>query len=90
MNTLEETIKNKLSEKPILLMTHLVLGYPSFEVNREVISQMVKNGVDLIEMQIPFTEPMADGPMILKANQESIAKGAKVEECLDFAKEVTA
>ena len=71
-------------------MTHLVLGYPSFEVNREVVSQMVENGVDLIEMQIPFTEPMADGPMILKANQESIAKGAKVEECLDFAKEVTA
>jgi tryptophan synthase alpha chain len=90
MSTLEETIKNKLSEKPILLMTHLVLGYPSFEVNREVISQMVENGVDLIEMQIPFTEPMADGPMILKANQESIAKGAKVGECLEFAKEITA
>ena len=90
MNKLEETIKNKLSEKPILLMTHLVLGYPSFGENREVIRQMVENGVDLIEMQIPFTEPMADGPMILKANQESIAKGAKVEECLEFAKEVTA
>jgi tryptophan synthase alpha chain len=90
MNTLEDTIKNKLSEKPILLMTHLVLGYSSFGENREVIRQMVENGVDLIEMQIPFTEPMADGPMILKANQESIAKGAKVEECLEFAKEVTA
>jgi tryptophan synthase alpha chain len=90
MNKLEEIIKNKLTEKKILLMTHLVLGYPSFEVNREVISQMVENGVDLIEMQIPFTEPMADGPMILKANQESIAKGAKVGECLEFAKEITA
>ncbi len=90
MNRLEEIIKNKLTEKQILLMTHLVLGYPSFEVNREVISQMVENGVDLIEMQIPFTEPMADGPMILKANQESIAKGAKVGECLEFAKEITA
>ncbi|MBW2466279.1 MAG: tryptophan synthase subunit alpha, partial [Deltaproteobacteria bacterium] len=41
MSTLEETIKKKLSEKDILLMTHLVLGYPSFEVNREVIHQMV-------------------------------------------------
>jgi tryptophan synthase alpha chain len=90
MSTLEEIIRNRLQDRKILLMTHLVLGYPSFEVNREVISQMVENGVDLIEMQIPFTEPMADGPMILKANQESIAKGAKVEECLDFAKEVTA
>jgi tryptophan synthase alpha chain len=90
MNKLEETIKNKLSEKKILLMTHLVLGYPSFAVNREVIRQMVENGVDLIEMQIPFSEPVADGPMILKANQESIAKGAKVEQCLEFAAEITA
>jgi tryptophan synthase alpha chain len=90
MNRLEETIKNKLAKKKILLMTHLVLGYPSFEVNREVIGQMVENGVDLIEMQIPFTEPMADGPMILKANQESITKGTKVGECLEFAKEITA
>ena len=90
MSTLEEIIKTRLQDRKILLMTHLVLGYPSFEVNREVIRQMVQNGVDLIEMQIPFSEPVADGPMILKANQESIAKGAKVEQCLEFAGKMTA
>ncbi|MBW2505811.1 MAG: tryptophan synthase subunit alpha [Deltaproteobacteria bacterium] len=90
MPTLENKLRETLSQKQILLMTHLVLGYPSFEVNREVIRQMVENGVDLIELQIPFSEPVADGPMILKANQQSIAQGAKVEECLKFAEEVTA
>ena len=90
MSTLEEIIRTRLQDRKILLMTHLVLGYPSFEVNRKVIRQMVENGVDLIEMQIPFTEPMADGPVLLKANQESIAKGAKIEECLEFAKGITA
>ncbi len=90
MSTLEETIRTRLQDSRILLMTHLVLGYPSFEVNREVIRQMVENGVDLIELQIPFSEPVADGPMILKANQQSIAQGAKVEECLKFAEEITA
>ena len=90
MNTLEQQIKDTLIQKNILLMTHLVLGYPSFEVNREVIGQMVENGVDLIEMQIPFSEPVADGPMILKANQESIARGTRIEDCLEFAKEITA
>ena len=54
MSTLEEIIRIRLEERKILLMTHLVLGYPSFEVNREVITQMVENGVDLIEMQIPL------------------------------------
>ena len=87
---LERTIRGARAEKDILLMTHLVLGYPSFGVNREVIAQMVANGVDLIELQIPFSEPMADGPMILKANQASIDNGTLVKECLDFAAEMTA
>ncbi len=86
---LNEHINHVRKEKDILLMTHLVLGYPSFDVNREVIRQMVENGVDLIEMQIPFSEPVADGPMILKANQDSINAGTRVRECLDFAAEIT-
>ena len=59
---LAEQLRAARSKKDILLMTHLVLGYPSFAVNREVIRQMVANGVDVIELQIPFSEPMADGP----------------------------
>jgi tryptophan synthase alpha chain len=89
MSTLEEQIKTRLQDRKILLMTHLVLGYPSFEINRQVITQMVENGVDLIELQIPFSEPMADGPMILKANQESISSGTTVKDCLQFAGEIT-
>lgn len=85
---LEEQLKNSLQKKDILLMTHLVLGYPSFEVNREVVKHMVENGVDCIELQIPFSEPMADGPVILKANQDSLANGTRVEQCLDFAEEM--
>ncbi len=90
MNSLEKEIRNRLAGKKILLMTHIVLGYPSLAVNREVVRQMVANGVDCIEMQIPFSEPMADGPMILKANQEAIAAGLTVRQCLDFAAEMTA
>lgn len=70
-------------------MTHIVLGYPSFEDCFGVIEAMVKAGVDLIEMQIPFSEPIADGPVILRANQKALQKGATVQRCLDFAQEVT-
>jgi tryptophan synthase alpha chain len=90
MNELESRLRQQLQNKKILLMTHLVLGYPSFEVNRRVIDQMVAGGVDLIELQIPFSEPVADGPMILKANQASIANRTTVAGCLDFAAEMTA
>lgn len=87
---LEETLRKRRQEKDILLMTHLVLGYPSFDVNRAIIRQMVENGVDCIEMQIPFSEPMADGPVILKANQDSIAAGTTVAACLEFGREMAA
>ncbi|BHH83744.1 tryptophan synthase subunit alpha [Desulforhopalus sp. 52FAK] len=87
---LEKTLREKSQEKDILLMTHIVLGYPSFEANREVVAQMVENGVDCIEMQIPFSEPMADGPVILKANQDSLALGTTVKECIEFGAEMAA
>jgi len=89
MSNLEGTIRSRLQDRKILLMTHLVLGYPSFEVNRQVIKQMVENGVDLIELQIPFSEPVADGPVILKANQDALLHNTKVKECLDFAAQIT-
>ncbi len=85
---MEQQLRKKLEKKDILLMTHIVLGYPSLAVNREVIKQMVDNGVDCIEMQIPFSEPMADGPVILKANQEALANGTRVDDCFTFAEEI--
>ena len=88
---LEQYINQELAQenKDILLMTHIVLGYPSLETNRQVIEQMVVNGVELIEMQIPFSEPMADGPTIVKANQESLENGTTVQDCFSFAQEMT-
>jgi tryptophan synthase alpha chain len=85
---LREDILQRLQSKPILLMTHLVLGYPSLEVNRQVIRHMAANGVDSIELQIPFSEPMADGPVILKANQDALRSGIKVEDSFSFAADI--
>jgi len=87
---LEEYLKNRLQEKDILLMTHIVLGYPSFEDSRRIVAAMVRAGVDIMELQIPFSEPMADGPVILKANQEALAAGARVQQCMEFAESVAA
>jgi tryptophan synthase alpha chain len=42
-----------------------------------------------MELQIPFSEPIADGPVILHANQKALAGGVTVQECLDFAQKVT-
>jgi tryptophan synthase alpha chain len=86
---LEQYLKERRQKRDILLMTHIVLGHPHFDTSLRLVETMVKAGVDLIEMQIPFSEPMADGPVILRANQEALAGGATVERCFEVASEVT-
>lgn len=82
---IENYLRDRLKKKKILLMTHIVMGYPNFEDSMAVVEAMVRGGVDLMELQIPFSEPMADGPVILKANQKALAAGATVEKCMTFA-----
>ena len=86
---LEPYLKNRLKKKEILLMTHIVIGYPTIEDTFKIIESMVNAGVDLMELQIPFSEPIADGPVILHANQKSLSRKTTVQKCIDFAQKVT-
>jgi tryptophan synthase alpha chain len=85
---LEAYLKERRQKQEILLMTHIVLGHPHFDTSLRLVESMVHAGVDLIELQIPFSEPMADGPVILRANQEALSAGSTVERCFEVATEV--
>lgn len=74
--------------KEIKLVSHAVLGYPSFDVCREAIAEMARVGVDIIELQIPFSDPEADGPFFTAAQQESLKNGTTVFQCFEFAEEM--
>ena len=86
---LESYIRKRLDEKKILLMTHIVLGHPSFDDSLRIVGAMVEAGVDLMELQIPFSEPTADGPVIAHANQRALESGVTVKDCLNLAQKVT-
>ena len=86
---LEDYIRKRLKEKDILLMAHIVVGYPSIEDSFELVRTIVEAGADLVELQIPFSEPIADGPVILQANQAAIADSIRVDDCFRFARKVT-
>ena len=85
---LETYLRNRLDEKEILLMTHIVLGYPSFDDSFRIIEAMVEAGVDLMELQIPFSEPTADGPVIVRANQAALEGGATLKDCFYLVEKV--
>ena len=84
---LERYIKARRRQRDVLLMTHIVIGYPDYGRSLQTVEAMVETGVDLMELQVPFSEPIADGPVILGANQRALAGGITVSKCLEFAAE---
>lgn len=84
-SSLEKYLQQRLAKKPLLLMTHLVAGYPSFEANWMMLEAMERAGVDLVELQLPFSEPIADGPRFVKANHDAIRGGSGWNAYFDLA-----
>lgn len=64
------------------LMTHVVLGFPSLRESIELALMMGDLGVCGIELQIPFSDPIADGPTIMHANEVALAAGVTLKDCL--------
>ena len=80
MNKIITRLNKIKGEKRIGLMTHIVLGYPTLKDSLSLARVMAGAGVDFIELQIPFSDPLADGPTIMKANEVSLRAGFKVKD----------
>lgn len=83
MNRIEAAFKNK----PIF-MPYFPLGYPNLDTSIDVIEVLAKNGADLIEVGLSFSDPLADGPVIQKATQVALEKGITVKKSLEAVKEL--
>jgi tryptophan synthase alpha chain len=70
------------------LMPYLMAGYPDIDTSIEIGRAYVEGGADLIELGIPFSDPLADGPVIHAAAVAALGSGAKVYESLQVARAV--
>ncbi|WOD07780.1 tryptophan synthase subunit alpha [Marinomonas sp. GJ51-6] len=61
MSQLANYISEKRQQKPILSMTHVVYGYPSIQESLDWMATLLAAGADFIEVQFPFSNPVADG-----------------------------
>ena len=82
---LESHVREQLSRKPLLIMAHAVVGYPSLDANWVMLEAMDAAGVDLVELQLPFSEPIADGPWFVRANHAAIRAGTAWDAYFDLA-----
>lgn len=72
------------------LIPYLTVGYPSLETTLETVPLLASSGCDLIELGIPFSDPLADGTTIQRASYQALKQGVTPELCLDTANKLKA
>lgn len=69
------------------LIPYITAGDPYADVTVELMLAMAQAGADVIELGVPFSDPMADGPVIQKASERALAKGIRLKDCLAMVRE---
>ncbi len=90
MNMLDGKLTELAEQQRVGLMAHLVAGYRTLDECREVALGMARNGADILEIQIPFSDPTADGPVITTACQTALRNGTTPRDALDLAADIVA
>jgi tryptophan synthase alpha chain len=72
------------------LVVYLTAGDPDLATTRDIALAAIDNGADVIELGVPFSDPLADGPVIQRASERAVAKGTRLSDVLAVAKELRA
>ena len=67
---------------------YITAGDPSIETTEQIILELERSGADIIELGVPFSDPMADGPVIQRASERALANQVSVRDCLDLVRRV--
>lgn len=70
------------------LIPYVTVGYPSVEATLKVVPLLARSGADIIELGIPFSDPLADGATIQKASFHALANGVTPKLCLEIAEKL--
>ena len=87
MNRIDKLFKEK---KDNILSVYFTAGYPKSDDTIEVIKTLEKNGVDLLEIGVPFSDPMADGPVIQASGNKALRNGMSLKKLFTQLKNVRA
>ena len=79
----------KFNHKPGLVV-YLTAGDPSLDATRAIVLAAIDAGADVIELGVPFSDPLADGPIIQRAMERAVARGVRLADVLHLAKEIRA
>ncbi|MBB5346090.1 tryptophan synthase subunit alpha [Tunturibacter empetritectus] len=70
------------------IVAYLTAGDPDLSTTRDIALAAIDNGADVIELGVPFSDPLADGPVIQRASERAVARGVRLTDVLELAKQL--
>jgi len=87
-NRIDQIIREAKKSSKTIISSFITVGFPNKSTSIEVASKLLKNEVDIIELGIPFSDPIAEGPTIQKTSQIALSQGVTLDSCIEAAKKV--
>ena len=86
MSRIKRTFANLKKNNKKAIGIFLTAGDPDLETSLDILVNLPKNGADFIEIGMPFSDPMADGPVIQESSERALKSGMNLEKCLSLVK----
>jgi tryptophan synthase alpha chain len=90
MNRIDKKFKELKARKKKALIAFLTAGYPDLGTTERLVLEFEKKGADIVELGVPFSDPVADGPIIQASSYEALRKGATLKKILELVKRLRA
>ena len=87
MSRIATTFQRLATQKRKALIPYITAGFPHADITPELMHAMVAAGSDVIELGVPFSDPMADGPVIQRAAERALAKGVGMAQVLGYVRD---
>lgn len=88
MKRIESKFKSLNREERKGFIPYITAGDPSLEATEQIILELEHSGADIIELGVPFSDPMADGPVIQRASERALRKNVSARDCLEVVRRV--
>lgn len=88
MNRIDQKFRTLKENHQKAFISFLTAGHPSIEQTKKLIKMKAKNNVDIIEIGIPFSDPLADGPVIQNSSTKALANGISVNEIFKMVEDL--
>jgi tryptophan synthase alpha chain len=83
---IQETFERAKAENRAALMPFVTAGYPSLEVSGQLLDALVEGGADIIELGVPFSDPLADGATVQASSQKALENGTTLADCIELVR----